>query len=224
VAFSYGHGQGALINHLTSQEVELNAAIGRVQSQLNVIASKLDEMSAARIAAAQRPNGQETRSRRPGEKSSAVEEERWKQITAHLDQQQRQLNQTEANLAKTRSDLEGSLNSTYRELTGSIAKTHEELVAFEKRGERNYFEFDLSKAKEFQRSGPVMLSLRKADPKHQTFDLAIIASDKELTKKRVNLYEPIWIYDTGGSQPVQVIINQINTNLVHGYVTAPKYS
>jgi len=127
-------------------------------------------------------------------------------------------------LAKARSDLEGGLHSTVEELNGAIAKTHEELVALEKRGERNYFEFDLSKSKQFQRWGPVLLSLRNADPKHQNYDVAIVVNDNTLTKKKVNLYEPIWIYENSDRWAVQVVVNKIGKDLVHGYVSAPKYN
>ena len=96
-------------------------------------------------------------------------------------------------------------------------------MALEKRGERSYFEFDLSKSKQFQRFGPITLSLRKADTKHKNYDLAMIVDDNELNKKKVNLYEPIWIHTENESQPVQVVVNRIGKNLVHGYVSAPKY-
>jgi len=44
------------------------------------------------------------------------------------------------------------------------------VVALSKRGERNFTEFDIAKSKQFERSGPLSLSLRKADTKHQRFD------------------------------------------------------
>jgi hypothetical protein len=97
------------------------------------------------------------------------------------------------------------------------------LVALAKRGERSYFEFDLTKSKQFQRVGPVTLSLRKADTKHKSFDLQMIVDDNRLTKKSVNLYEPIWIHTENESQPVQIVVNKVEKNLVHGYVSAPKY-
>jgi hypothetical protein len=142
---------------------------------------------------------------------------------AQLEDQKKELKATEDLVAKNRSELEGNLNSTRDELNGSIAKTHEELVALEKRGERRYFEFDLEKSKQFQRFGPVTLSLRKADTKHKSFDLEMIVDDNELSKKKVNLYEPIWIHTENESQPVQVVVNRIEKNRVHGYVSAPKY-
>lgn len=156
-------------------------------------------------------------------KRYAPVDKRYAQLQAQLDAQQKQLKETQEEVAKNRADLEGSITSTRDELSGAIAKTHEELVALEKRGERSYFEFDLSKSKQFQRVGPMTLSLRKTDTKHKSYDLAMIVDDNELSKKKVNLYEPIWIHTESGGQPVQIVVNRIDKNLVHGYVSAPKY-
>ena len=150
-------------------------------------------------------------------------DKKYEQLQAQLAEQQKQLKETQDEVAKNRTDLEGTINSTRDDLNGSIAKTHEELVALEKRGERSYFEFDLSKSKQFQRVGPLTLSLRKADTKHKNYDVAMIVDDNELQKKKVNLYEPIWIHTETDSQPVQIIVNRIDKDTVHGYISAPKY-
>jgi hypothetical protein len=150
-------------------------------------------------------------------------DKKYEQLQSQLSEQQKQLKETQDEVAKNRSDLEGTINSTRDDLNGSIAKTHEELVALEKRGERSYFEFDLSKSKQFQRVGPLTLSLRKADTKHKNYDVAMIVDDNELQKKKVNLYEPIWIHTETDSQPVQIIVNRIDKDTVHGYISAPKY-
>lgn len=156
-------------------------------------------------------------------KRHAPVDKRYAQLQAELDAQHKQLKETQDEVAKNRADLEGSISSTRDELNGAIAKTHDELVALEKRGERSYFEFDLSKSKGFQRVGPMTLSLRKTDVKHKSYDLAMIVDDNELSKKKVNLYEPIWIHTESGGQPVQVVVNHIEKNIVRGYVSAPKY-
>jgi hypothetical protein len=152
-----------------------------------------------------------------------VVDKKYEQLQAQLAEQEKQLKETQEEVAKDRSDLEGTINSTRDDLNGSIAKTHDELVALEKRGERSYFEFDLSKQKQFQRVGPITLSLRKADTKHKSYDLAMIVDDNELQKKKVNLYEPIWIHTETDSQPVQIVVNRIDKDVVHGYISAPKY-
>lgn len=156
-------------------------------------------------------------------KRKPVVDKRYAQLKAQLDDQQKQLKDTQDAVAKNRADLEGSISSTRDELNGSIAKTHDELVALEKRGERSYYEFDLTKSKQFQRIGPMSLSLRKTDTKHKSYDLTMLVDDNELTKKKVNLYEPVWIHMENGGQPVQVVVNRIDKNGVHGYVSAPKY-
>jgi len=161
--------------------------------------------------------------RHVSKRRTPVVDKKYIQLQSQLAEQQKQLKETQDEVAKNRSDLEGTINSTRDDLNGSIAKTHEELVALEKRGERSYFEFDLSKSKQFQRVGPLTLSLRKADTKHKSYDVAMIVDDNELQKKKVNLYEPIWIHTENDSQPVQIIVNRIDKDAVHGYISAPKY-
>src|SRR5205823_11615500 len=119
--------------------------------------------------------------------------------------------------------LASSLNSTKDELSGSIARTHEELTALQKRGERNYYEFQLTKSKLFQRVGPLQLSLRKADSKHKRLDMAMLVDDNELQKKGVNLYETVWLNLADRPQPLEVVVNQISKDHIAGYVSEPKY-
>ncbi len=228
ISLGYGYRQHQAMSQLAGQDHELKATISQMRSQMDTLDAKLLEMSTPPPAA--KPTAAHRAAAKPGQPAvkratakRGGEERSWKQVQARLDQQQKQLKQTEEEIAKTRSDLEGRLSSTRDELNGSIARTHEELVALEKRGERNYYEFDLSKSKEFQRTGPILLSLRKADTKHKHYDLAMLVEDNKLTKKKVNLYEPVWIHRSDDPQPVQVVVNRIEKNHVHGYVSAPKY-
>jgi hypothetical protein len=161
--------------------------------------------------------------RHVAKRRAPVVDKKYVELQSQLAEQQRQLKETQDQVAKDRSELEGTINSTRDDLNGSIAKTHDELVALEKRGERSYFEFDLSKSKQFQRVGPLTLSLRRADTKHKSYDVAMIVDDNELQKRKVNLYEPIWIHTESDSQPVQIIVNRIDKDAVHGYISAPKY-
>jgi HPt (histidine-containing phosphotransfer) domain-containing protein len=256
IAGAYGLHERGMVNQLKEQAAATNNAMNQLQTQVNTLTAKLNDMPTAQTtvassasaapaspapAASTIPNSEDTTeaisvsppvvvapakpapAKRPAAKRRAPADKRYAQLKSQLDEQQKQLKETQDAVAKNRSDLEGTINSTRDELNGSIAKTHEELVALEKRGERSYFEFDLSKSKQFQRFGPLTLSLRKADTKHKNYDVAMIVDDNELTKKKVNLYEPIWIHTENGAQPVQVVVNRIEKNLVHGYVSAPKY-
>lgn len=220
LAFGYGYRQQIAVGHLTAQQTTASATIDQLQGQLNSVNTKLNDMVAAQQAAEQAAAQQKTQAA-PGGKRGP--DKRYKQLQAQLEDQEKQLKETQDLVAKNRTDLETSLTSTKDELNGSIAKTHDELVVLEKRGERNYFEFDLQKSRQFQRFGPITLSLRRTDAKHMNYDLMMVVDDKQLGKKRVNLYEPIWIHSESGGQPVQIVVNKIGKNTVHGYISAPKY-
>src|SRR5579883_3513132 len=120
------------------------------------------------------------------------------------------------------SKLLDSTRSTVNDLSGSIARNHAELVALEQLGERNYYEFDLYKSKRFQREGPISLSLRHTDTKHRHYDVVLLIDDYQLTKKHVNLYEPVRFMTAKGQQATELVVNQIDKNHVHGYVSVPK--
>jgi hypothetical protein len=136
-----------------------------------------------------------------------------------LDAQGKQIDSTRSDLASTQTDLQ----SARTELGSSIAKTHGELVLLEKRGQSSYFEFDVSKAKQFKHAGPVGISLRKANDKRQYADLTLMVDDRSLQQKHVNLYQPAMFYTPDSAQPISIVINQISKDHIHGYVSAPKY-
>jgi hypothetical protein len=233
LGLAYGYRQQMLADHLTAQQTVADATISQMQGQLSAVTSKLNDMTAAQQAQAQAQAQAEAAKQsdkqtaagvaHTGARRPAPTDKRYKQLQAQLADQQKQLKDTQDLVAKNRTDLEGNISSTRDELNGSIARTHEELVVLQKRGERSYTEFDLMKAKQFQRIGPLTLSLRKADTKHKNYDIEMIVDDNQLTKKKVNLYEPIWIHTENESQPVQIVVMRIEKNLVHGYVSAPKY-
>lgn len=252
IAFAYGYHQQALVRQLSTESSTASASVNQLQSQVSALTAKLNDMTAAQTAAQNTaqasPSGSSepatavsaqssespaasssaaaskpAHAKRPATKRRAPVDTKYTQLQAQLTEQQKQLKATQDEVEKNRTDLEGSLSNTRDDLNGSIARTHEELVAMEKRGERSYFEFDLNKSKQFSRVGPLTLSLRKADAKHKNYNLAMIVDDDQLQKKNVNLFEPIWIHEENESQPVQIVVNKIGKDFVHGYVSAPKY-
>jgi len=222
--------QKSTINRLTAQASGMNATIGQLQNQLNDTTSKLNDVSSAQAIAAQAAAQAAADAAKPSARtgpsgpSRADINKMKQQFQSSLDDQQKQLLSTQDDVAKTRADLQGNLDTTRDQLNGSIAKTHDELVTLEKRGEHRYFEFDLTKSKQFMREGPLGLMVRRSDPKHANIDLTVLVNDKQINKKRVNLYEPVWIYETDGGEPFQVVVNKIDAKGVHGYVSTPRYS
>lgn len=112
------------------------------------------------------------------------------------------------------------LSMTRENLDNSIARTNGDLAALRQRGERDYHEFQLAKSKQFSRTGPVSLALRKADVKRKRYDIDLLLDDIKLEKRNVNLYEPITF--RSGSQAFELVVNEVTRDQVKGYVSVPK--
>lgn len=236
LSLSYGWWERSQAKEMAASREGLMDSLTQTQAQVNALTGKLNTLSAAQAAAqAQSAAGEEKTAPEKAKPHSAaraslkhqtarhVDDPRWKQVQAEIAENQKQIQDTQASVDKARADLEGSLSSTRDELSGSIARNHEELVELEKRGQRNYTEFNLSRSKQFQTVGPVSVSLRKANTKHEYCDLEMLVNDSQLSKKHVNLYEPVLLYPQGHSQPLEIVINEIGKDSARGYLSEPKY-
>jgi hypothetical protein len=216
---------------LTTSNEALVASLRQVQSQVQSLSQKLDAVAVQ--PAAIPPPAPTVAPREPGPRVRAVaiprkaarsaDDPRWRQMQTKFADQQNQIDATRQEVSQSRKELQANLNSTRDELGGSIAKTHEELATLQKRGERNYYEFQTDKSKQFHAAGPLGLSLRKVNVKQGYYDLVLVVDDRQLEKKHVNLYEPLMFTLADRPQPVELVVNQINKNQVKGYVSEPKY-
>jgi len=214
---------------LAADNAQANAALNATRQQLSDLAAKVNTLAArteaqpappapqAEAAPAVPTAGHAASAHRPP--AGRREDPRYKKLQAQLDAQGKAIEDTRTQLAGT----QGDLVSAKTELSGSIAHTHDELVLLQKKGERNFVEFDISKSKEFRRQGPLSLRLKKANTKHQYADLELMVDDRDLSQKHVNLYQPVMFYTPDSPQPVEIVINDISKDHIHGYVSAPKY-
>jgi hypothetical protein len=241
VGFAYLTRQQAQLSGLTAANQSLITSVTDLRSQLATMTARLGEQTAvarAETSARARPDairsGYSAGSSRQTRERRQPADSRLTQIQSRLDEQQKAISssQEELNRARddfqgkldsTREELSGSINSTKEELAATIARTHDDLVTLRKRGDRNYYEFTLSRSKEFRRVGPLSLSVRKVNTKRKSYDLAMFVDDNQLQKKGVNLFEPLWIDLQDQSQPVQLVVNRITKDQIQGYIAAPKY-
>jgi DNA repair exonuclease SbcCD ATPase subunit len=134
------------------------------------------------------------------------------------------------NLASTNADLQktiADLKSTRGDLgvqSGLIATNATDLAALRKLGERNYFEFKIGKPKkkEFTKVSDIQIRLADADPKKNRFTLDVMADDKVTQKKDKSINEPLQFYTGRATQPYEIVINQVQKNVVVGYLATPK--
>lgn len=216
--------QNGKARKLSSQNQQMSVELQQTQAQLDAMKAKLDALTPppapvllpAPTAAPAKPTATVHHSSAHATHVAhrrQADDPRWKQFQSRLDEQGKAIDATRQDLTSTRT-----------ELNGSIARTHDELVALERKGERSYFEFDVNKSKQFQRTGPVGIRLKKANTKHSFADLELEVDDADLTKKHVNLYEPVTFYNSQDGRPVELVINGVTKDHIHGYVATPKYS
>jgi hypothetical protein len=204
----YAVHERGVASRLSAQNAAATTQLKDMQTQVAALAAKVDSTIATRPPVL----ANQPLARKPAV-SHQKPDPHWRKLQTQLDAQGQAIESTRQELAGARSELQGS-----------IAKTHDELVALERKGERNYFEFDLDKSKNFRPEGPVSVSLRKANTKHQYADLELLVDDRQLSKKHLNLYEPAIFYPAGDRQPVELVINGITKDHIHGYISAAKYN
>jgi acetolactate synthase small subunit len=129
---------------------------------------------------------------------------------------------TQSQLEKTIADLK-SVTGDLGVQSGLIATNGTELQALRLRGERNYIDIKLGKAKQPQRFGDITLKLESADPKHNKYSVTLMADDKTSEKKDKSVNEPVQFYTSkGGHTPYELVINQVTKTGIVGYLSTPK--
>ena len=131
------------------------------------------------------------------------------------------------NLETTRSDLAASrrdLVDVKTALSDQIARNASELSQLRQKGERDYFDIDLKKAKknEMQRVGDIRLELREADTKKQKYNIIIQVDDKKLEKKDKLINEPIQFLVGSEQLRYEIVVNKVEKDRIVGYLSTPK--
>jgi hypothetical protein len=109
-------------------------------------------------------------------------------------------------------------------MSGLIARNHDDLEELKRRGDRNYFEFTIQKAKTPQHVGPVQIALNKADQKRSKYTMTVLADDKAIEKKDRTAGEPVQFYVKGTARysPYEIVVFDVGKNQISGYLSTPK--
>ena len=132
-----------------------------------------------------------------------------------------------SNLEATNRNLEESkraLVDVKNTLSDQIARNASELASLRLKGERNFTEFELKKAKknEMQRVGDIRLELRDTDAKKQKYALIIQVDDSKLEKKDKLANEPIQFLVGRDKLRYEIVVNNVGKDTISGYLSTPK--
>jgi hypothetical protein len=109
-------------------------------------------------------------------------------------------------------------------MSGLIARNHDDVEELKRRGDRNYFEFTIQRAKTPQHVGPVAIALNKTDSKRSKYTITVLADDKSIEKKDRTAGEPVQFYVKGTARmsPYEIVVFDVNKNTITGYLSTPK--
>lgn len=242
-------GMGYLIYAQSASRKSLEAAVAGANQRADLLAGKIEQAD-SRIAdlkgqldvTSQKLGLTETELARARDIAQGVRKqqaESEKQLAAKIGEVQQQnekqisavstdLSGTKSDVAATKKDLEATKSKLDRTIgdagvmSGLIARNKEELDELKRRGERNIFDFDIGKSKDPQHVGPILIKLKKVDPKKSKYTMEVIADDKTIEKKDKNALEPVQFYTRSAHQLFEIVVFETGKDKISGYLSTPK--
>jgi len=196
---------------------ELGNSLGLTQKQMDARAAEIiaredrDEAAAKQLASAQKQTAQAV---------TAVTND-VSNVKTDVGGVKTDLSNTKTQLATTIDQLQ-SMKGDVNGHSTLIARNHDELELLKHKGDRTYYEFTLTKGAK-KPVGTVSLTLTKADPKKNIFNLTVLSDDKPVPKNNKGVNEPLQFYSGKTPQLFEVVVNSVNSkNQITGYLSTPK--
>jgi chromosome segregation ATPase len=128
-------------------------------------------------------------------------------------------------LASTKRDLEGTqrqLVDVRDNLTAAVAKNSSELTDLRRKGERDYFEFEIPKKNQYTKVEDIRLVLTKTDPKKGKYSMQVLVDDSKLEKRDRTINEPVQFLVGRNRIRYEVVVNWVQKDRAGGYLSIPK--
>src|SRR5579862_4490796 len=213
----------AQLDQANSRLAELKGNIEVTQQKIGITAA---ELAKARSRAEAIRNEQLASDQKLATQLNAVQSESNEKISAVSTD----LGGAKKDIADTRTDLEttkGKLDRAQGDMgvmSGLIAHNRDDLEELKRRGDRNYYEFKISKSKTPQHVGPVQVTLNKTDQKRGKYTMTVFVDDRSIEKKDKTAGEPVQFYLKGASRmtPYEIVVFDVGKNDINGYLSTPK--
>jgi hypothetical protein len=195
---------------VTSQKV------GMTQAEVADAKSRAESIRKMQMASDQKLTAQISTAQKESEEKIGV-------VATDLTGAKKDIETTRGDLEATKSKLERT-NGDMGVMSGLIARSHDDLEELKRRGDRNYYEFTVQKAKTPQRIGPVQMTLNKTDLKKSRYTVTVLVDDKSIEKKDKTSGEPVQFYVKGAARqaPYEIVVFDVGKNQISGYLATPK--
>ena len=234
-----------LHDQLTAQQNQLRTDLtGQMRDQVTNRLSAIQEQNAQQLeavkteldVAAKRVGAQSGELRRARTMVAQLQEEQraqTEQFKQELDQKadQQQVGALSQDVSTTKTDLDSTkknvstltsdLGMARSDMGTLIARNHDDIEYLRKLGDRDYFEFTLTRNRTAKVAG-VGLTLKKTNIKRYRFNVDTLVDDMQVERKDCTINSPVFFYVNGSKKPYELVVNSVGSKQVKGYLSTPK--
>ncbi|HYL61288.1 MAG TPA: hypothetical protein VE077_01615 [Candidatus Methylomirabilis sp.] len=137
------------------------------------------------------------------------------------------VNKLNGDVSGVKSDLDATKNGLQMarsEMGTLIARNHDEIDELRRMGQRDYYEFSVSRKAGPQKVGSILVELKDTNTKKNQYTINVLADDKSFEKKNRSVNEPIFFYTGGSRAALELVINKVTKTTATGYLSIPKNS
>jgi len=206
-----------VLSQRLANEDEINQAL---QSDLKVVTDKLN-LTQGQLIAARKQNKTATAAvdQKVNGLATSVKAELATKANAE------DLNKLNGDVTGVKGDLDATKNSIQMarsEMGTLIARNHDEIDQLRRMGQRDYFEFTVTRKGGSQKVGAIQVQLKDTNTKKNQFTMNVLADDKSFEKKNRSVNEPIFFYTGGTRAALELVVNKVTKTTASGYLSIPK--
>jgi len=205
------------LNQRLAKEDEINQ---QLQSDLKVVTDKLN-LTQTQLIAARKQN--KVVSATVDKKLTGLESNMNSQLATKASTDD--LNKLGGDVNGVRTDLDATKNNLQMarsEMGTLIARNHDEIDQLRRMGQRDYFEFTVTRKAGAERVGSVQVELKDVNTKKNQYTINVLADDKSFEKKNRSVNEPIFFYTGGSHAALELVVNKVTKTTASGYLSVPK--
>jgi hypothetical protein len=205
------------LNQRLAKEDDINQ---QLQSDLKVVTDKLNLTQSELIAA-----------RKQNRASTVAVDKKLTGLASTMNSQLAtkastdDMNKLNGDVTGVRSDLDDTKNNLQMarsEMGTLIARNHDEIDQLRRMGQRDYYEFTVTRKGGAQRVGGIQVQLKDTNTKKNQFSINVLADDQSFEKKNRSVNEPIFFYANGSREKLELVVNKVTKTTATGYLSAPK--
>ena len=200
-----------------AKEDEVNQAL---QSDLKVVTDKLN-LTQGELVSARKQNKNATAAVDQKVEGLATSVKNQLASKANSDD----VNKLNGDVTGVKGDLDATKNSIQMarsEMGTLIARNHDEIDQLRRMGQRDYFEFTVSRKGGNQKVGTIQVELKDTNTKKNQYTINVLADDKSFEKKNRSVNEPIFFYTGGTRAALELVVNKVSKTTASGYLSVPK--